>query len=164
MEYRTREDVHLRDVTKEDLHPFFEQQLDSSANYMAAFTSKDPTDKVAFMKHWTTILENQSMIKKTIYCKGCVVGNIVKFKQFGKLGVSYWIGKEYWGKGIATYALLNFLEIVIDRPLYARAAKDNAASIRVLEKCGFKKVGEDIGFSNARSEDVEEFILKLEGQ
>lgn len=47
------------------------------------------------------------------------------------------------------------------RPLYARAVKDNIASIRVLEKCGFVLSGEDKGFSNARSKEVEEFILKL---
>lgn len=51
---------------------------------------------------------------------------------------SYWIGKQYWGKGIATEALLNFLPKLKVRPLYARAAKENPASIRVLEKCGFK--------------------------
>ncbi len=47
------------------------------------------------------------------------------------------------------------------RPLYGRAAKDNIASLRVLEKCGFTICGEGRGFSNARGEEVEEFILRL---
>jgi RimJ/RimL family protein N-acetyltransferase len=55
-----------------------------------------------------------------------------------------------------------FLEYIKIRPLYARAAKDNLPSIRVLEKCGFKIISEDKGFSNARGKVVEEFILSLE--
>lgn len=77
--------------------------------------------------------------------------------------VSYWIGKEYWGKGIATRALSEFLSELTDRPLYARAAKDHLASLRVLEKCRFAIVGEDKGFASARGRETEEFVLELEG-
>jgi len=69
--------------------------------------------------------------------------------------------KNYWGKGIATKALAAFPGHVKARPLYAHVAKHNIASIRVLEKCGFTICGEDKGFSNARGEEVEEFILTL---
>jgi RimJ/RimL family protein N-acetyltransferase len=79
----------------------------------------------------------------------------------GQPEVTYWIGKEYWGNGVATRALSAFLESARVRPLHARAAKDNVASLRVLEKCGFVITGEDKGFSNARGEEVEEFILTL---
>lgn len=79
-----------------------------------------------------------------------MVGHISCFEQFGELEVSYWIGKEYWGKGIATKALREFLRHITIRPLYARAAKDNTGSLKVLEKCGFMITGEDNGFSNAR--------------
>ncbi len=82
--------------------------------------------------------------------------------EFGKPEVSYWIGKPYWGKGVATRALSAFLFHVKVRPLYARVAKDNIASLRVLEKCGFARIGEDKGFANARGEEVEEFILRLD--
>jgi RimJ/RimL family protein N-acetyltransferase len=75
--------------------------------------------------------------------------------------VSYWLGKEYWGKGIATEALGLFLGIIEERPLYARAAKDNAASIRVLEKCGFVISGCERGFANARGEEIDEVVLVL---
>ncbi|WP_188456281.1 GNAT family N-acetyltransferase [Virgibacillus oceani] len=157
----TYRQVQLREVTENDLHVFFDQQLDPSANNMAAFTSKDPSDREAFMKHWNSILENENIIKKTIYYNGKVAGNISNFVQFDNPEVSYWIGKQYWGKGIASQALQKFLPYVKVRPLYARAAKDNIASIRVLEKCGFIISGEDKGFSNARGEEVEEYIFKL---
>jgi RimJ/RimL family protein N-acetyltransferase len=85
----------------------------------------------------------------------------VSFEQSGEREVGYWIGREYWGKGIATRALSEFLGHVKVRPLYAHVAKHNIASIRVLEKCGFTISGEDKRFSNARGEEVEEFVLKL---
>ena len=136
----TRE-VVLRDVREDDLEIFFEQQLDPAANHMAAFTSRDPADRDAFGKHWTMILSEEAIAKKSILFDGQVAGHVLGFEHFGKESVSYWIGKEYWGKGIATQALSLFLDRQKTRPLYARAAKDNVASIRVLEKCGFKQEG-----------------------
>ena len=88
-----------------------------------------------------------------------MAGYILNFEQFGKPAVAYWIGKPYWGKGVATRALSAFLGYVKVRPLYARAVKDNVASLRVLEKCGFTVCGEDKGFSDARGQEVEECIL-----
>ncbi len=153
--------VVLRDVREGDLPTFFEQQLDSSANHMAAFTSKDPTDRDAFTAHWATILGDDAITTKTILFEGRVAGHIARFERFGKPEVTYWIGKEYWGKGIATKALSEFLRDLKARPLYARAAKDNIGSLRVLEKCGFAVSGYEKAFANARGEDVEEVIWKL---
>ncbi len=130
--------------------------------HLAAFTAKDPTDRHAFDLHWTKILADDSIIKKTILYDDQVAGHILSFEQFGKPSVSYWIGRAYWGKGIATRALSAFLKVLKARPLYARTAKENIASLRVLEKCGFKISGEDRGHSNVRGEQVEEFILKLD--
>lgn len=159
-----KSDVRLRDVTESDLPIFFDQQQDPAANYMAAFTAKDPSDRDAFLARWTKILGDESITKKAILYNGEVVGHVLSFEQFGQPAVSYWIGKEYWGQGIATEALLQFLDRLAERPLYARAAKDNIASIRVLEKCGFTVCGEDKGFSNARAAEVEEFVFKLGGK
>jgi RimJ/RimL family protein N-acetyltransferase len=151
-------DIHLRDVTEDD-PIFFEHQLDPDATEMAAFLSRD---RDAFMTHWAKIMADDSVILKTILFDGQVAGNIVSFVQSGEREVGYWIGKEYWGKGVATKALAAFLNYVKIRPLYAHVAKHNIGSRRVLEKCGFKVTGEGKGFSNARGEEVEEFILKLE--
>lgn len=154
--------VRLRDVTESDLPIFFQQQLDPAANHMAAFTARDPADRDAFTAHWARILADETITIKTILFDGQVAGHVASYyEQFGKPEVTYWIGKEYWGQGIATRALSAFLGHLEARPLYARAAKDNIASLRVLEKCGFTIVGEDKGFANARGEEVEEFILIL---
>ncbi len=153
--------VLLRDVIEDDLPTFFEQQLDPTANHMAAFTTKDPSDRDAFAAHWTRILADDTITIKTILFDGRVAGHVAQFERLGKPEVTYWIGREYWGKGVATRALSEFLVDVKARPLYARAAKDNVASIRVLEKCGFTITDYERGFANARGEEIEEAILTL---
>jgi RimJ/RimL family protein N-acetyltransferase len=90
-----------------------------------------------------------------------VIGHVLSYEQSGRPEVSYWLGRDFWGRGLATRALSDFLARVNQkRPIYARVAKDNLRSLRVLEKCGFRITGEDKGFANARGEEVEEWILE----
>lgn len=129
---------------------------------MAAFTSREPSDRDAFNAHWERILKDPLNVCKTIDVDGIAVGNLLCFPLFGKISVGYWIGKEFWGKGIATAALKTFLEELETRPLYAAAAADNAGSIRVLEKCGFVIYGSEMGYANARKEEIKEVLLRLD--
>ena len=151
-------DVVLRDVMESDLPVFFEHQRDPDANRMAAFPAKDWN---AFTAHWTKILGDKTITKKSIVFEGHVAGNIVSFEQSDLPQVGYWIGKNDWGKGVATKALSEFLGQLKVRPLYAHVAIHNAASIRVLEKCGFTISGHDKGMANTAGEEVDEVILKL---
>jgi RimJ/RimL family protein N-acetyltransferase len=156
-------DVSLRDVLEADLPIFFADQLDPDAQAMAAFTAKDPTDRQAFMMHWHRILADPANIIRTIIVDGQVAGSVSSYLDAGHPEVTYWLGKSYWGKGLATRALSEFLAHVNPtRPIYARAAKDNRGSLRVLEKCGFRIIGEDKGFANARGTEIEEFLLQLQ--
>jgi RimJ/RimL family protein N-acetyltransferase len=150
--------VRLRDVTEDDLPIFFEHQLDPEANEMAAFT---PRDEEEFIVHWAKILRDDAVVKRTILFDGSVAGSVVSFEKDGKREVGYWIGREFWGKGIATAALSEFLGHVDARPLFAHVAKHNVASIRVLEKCGFTVSGQATAPPSERGEEVEELILKL---
>ena len=155
-------EFYLRDVVNDDLPIFFENQLDHEANYMAAFTAKDPTNQEAFTAHWHKILANETNIIRTIIFNEQVAGSVSSYEDEGKPEVTYWLGKEYWGKGIATQALKEFLaNHNTIRPIYARVAKDNLGSRRVLEKCGFRIIGESKGFANARGQEIEEFLLEL---
>jgi len=152
----------LRDVVDDDLPLFFEFQLDPDANHMAAFIARDPTDREAFTAHWNKILVEPTCIIRTIVCDGEVVGSVSSYEESGRPEVTYWIGRAHWGKGIATRALTAFLEQVnATRPIYARVAKDNPGSRRVLEKCGFQVIGETKGFAKARGEEIEELLLEL---
>ena len=153
--------VSLRDMVAGDLPIFFEQQLDGEAGRMAAFTAKDPRDRAAFDARWAKILAEPSIRKATVLVDGRVAGQILGAEQFGRPSVCYWIGREFWGKGVATAALREFLARVETRPIYARAAADNAASIRVLGKCGFVECERDRGFAVARGEEIEEVVMRL---
>ena len=150
--------VTLREVKESGLPTFFEHQHEAAANQMASFPAKD---RDAFMAHWEKILGDKSVILKTILLDGQVAGNVLSFELSGEREVGYWLGREFWGKGIATHVLYQFLKQVNTRPLYAHVAKHNTASLRVLEKCGFVVSGEDTGGINEYGEQVEEFILKL---
>jgi RimJ/RimL family protein N-acetyltransferase len=154
--------IGLREVVADDLPIFYRQQLDPEANDMAAFTSADPTNRAAFIARWEKILDNPAIIKRSILADDDIAGHILQFEQFGKPAVSYWLGKPHWGRGIATAALALFLNDIPLRPLYARAAHDNHASIRVLQKNNFVVVETDQGYSNARGREVKEVILKLQ--
>ena len=133
-------DVRLRDVTADDIPIFFEHQLDPDATQMTAFPARD---RQAFTAHWSRILDDETLAKKTILVDGQVAGNVVSWEQIGERLVGYWLGQSYWGKGVATRALAAFLEHVTVRPLYARVIRHNLASRRVLEKCGFTIAGEE---------------------
>jgi RimJ/RimL family protein N-acetyltransferase len=152
--------IQLRDVIEADLPIFYEQQLDPEATQMAAFPSRK---EEAFMAHWRDkVLANDSGQVKTILFNGEVAGNIVCFEQLGEREVGYWLGKQFWGKGIATQALEEFLKTIETRPLYAHVAKHNIGSKRVLEKCGFSIAGEDRFFSEILGKNVDEYILVLD--
>jgi len=155
--------IVLRDVMMSDLPIFFDQQLDPEANRMAAFTRKDPADRDAFMAHWAKILRDETITIQTILFDGQVAGSVLSYvDEDGQREVSYWIGRPYWGKGVATRGLLAFLDHIKVRPLYARVAQDNIGSLRVLEKFRFTRIGEGRGFSEARGQEVEEFLLRLD--
>lgn len=138
------DNVTLREVQDDDLPIFFEQQLEPEATQMADFPARD---REAFMAHWAKIRRDQNNLMYTILYDGQVAGNIVSWPQEDKQEVGYWLGKEFWGKGIATQALAQLLNTITTRPLYAFVAKRNLASRRVLEKCGFTQYDEDeVGF------------------
>ena len=151
------DEVQLRDVEPDDLPIFYENQLDADATRMAAFPSRD---RASFDAHWATnILGNPAATAQTILFDGAVAGNIGSWRQDDVRLVGYWIGKEYWGKGIATRALSALLRRVRDRPIQAHVARQNTGSIRVLEKCGFTLDGE--GSVEFGGVDVAELVFVL---
>ena len=149
-------DLLLVEVTAEHLPVLFEQQLDPEATRMAAFPSRD---REAFMAHWAKILANPSGPVRTIVVDGRIAGNIVAFVAGGETLVGYWLGREFWGQGIATRALAAFLRLVPARPLLAHVARHNLGAIRVLEECGFTVVREERARDGG--EEIEELVMEL---
>ena len=155
-------DVVLRKVISEDLFFLFEHQTDEQANEMAAFGSKEPHDKAAFYSRWHRILENPEIVCRTVMADAHVAGYVAHFEQLGKPSVSYWIGTYFWGRGIATKAVRQFLHLVSERPLFARVAVSNTGSVKVLTKNGFRQIATENSYSEARGALVEEAIYSLD--
>ena len=153
-------EVRLRTVSKSDLPIFYEHQADPEAAQMAAFPSRE---HAAFMAHWAKILDDENNIIKTILFQGQVAGNVLSFIMDGRREVGYWLGREFWGRGIATRALSAFLEQVTERPLYAYVAKHNLGSLRVLQKCGFHIIREEPSRSDPPGRVIEYYVLELAG-
>jgi RimJ/RimL family protein N-acetyltransferase len=143
----------LREVVEADLPVFHEYECDPEAAAMAVFPSRD---RDAFMAHWAKTLANDSALTMAIVCDGAVAGNIGCWEVDGRRFVGYWIGRRFWGRGLATQALAELVATVEARPLYAHVATSNVASIRVLEKNGFVEV------ERHRADDgIEELVLEL---
>ena len=154
-------DIILRPTEISDLATLFQFQLDKEGGYLAAFMPKDPTDKSAYIDKHTKLLNNPTVNNQTIILDNLIVGSIAKFIIEGDTEITYWVDRKFWGQGIATQALKKFLAIETTRPIFGRVAFDNFGSQKVLEKCGFDKIGTDKGFANARQKEIEEFIYKL---
>ena len=154
------ESLSLRAVEPEDLPIFFAHQLDPEATRMAAFP---PRDHESFMAHWTTkILGSPEVVSRTIIWGGRVVGNVGAWTdaETQERFICYWIGREFWGQGLATAAVRLLIQIEPSRPLAARVVKHNVGSIRVLEKVGFTRAGED-AFTGSNGTRHEEFVYVL---
>jgi RimJ/RimL family protein N-acetyltransferase len=151
----------LRELRDEDLGVLFEQWADPVAARMAAFTAPEHMDRDAFERRWSRLRADETVINRAIVVDGDVAGTIGSWGPADEREVTYWIGRSYWGKGIATCALNAFLAVDPTRPLHARVAYDNVASRRVLEKCGFRVIATERGFAEARAAEIEEFVLRL---
>ncbi|MFF3505117.1 GNAT family N-acetyltransferase [Streptomyces sp. NPDC003247] len=152
--------VVLREVHDSDLPVFFRQLNDPEALRMAAFTPEDPADRAAFEARWERL--RSTAVVRTVLADGDVIGNAAVYGEPGEREVTYWVDRAYWGRGVATAALRGLLAEVTERPLYARAAADNAGSLRVLEKCGFRATTRARGYAPARGAEIDEVVLLLE--
>ncbi|HEX8656142.1 MAG TPA: GNAT family N-acetyltransferase [Hymenobacter sp.] len=156
-----KSNITLVETEKDDLNTLFQFQLDEEATYLAAFMPKNFSDKSAYIEKYTRFLTDPTIHMRTIKVDNVIAGSIAKFVMENKAGITYWIDRKFWGQGIATTALKNFLEIESTRPIYGHVAFDNYGSQKVLEKCGFVKVGESKGFANARQAEIDEFIYQI---
>ncbi len=154
--------IELKEIREEDLDILYACEADESAAFQAAFTSRNMPDRAVFNARWERMKADPDVCVKAIHFNGVVVGSVGSYEMDGHYEVCYWIAREYWGMGIATAALQAYLSEFKTRPVHAAAAGDNVASIKVLEKCGFKRCGRNVAYANARRTDVEELLFVLE--
>ena len=151
-------EVRLRHVEDRDLDAFFYHQADQEAVEMAAFPARDQDQ---FAAHWAKVRGDDSLVARTIVADGMVAGNIGSWQENGQQLLGYWVGREYWGRGVATQALALLVAEVSIRPLYAHVAVHNVGSIRVLEKAGFRRDRGQEAKAPASDDGVEELIFVL---
>ena len=153
-----RPPVALREVVDSDLDEFFRQQADPESARMAAFASRD---RAGFDRKWAQIRIDPNVTLRTITCGDEVVGHAVGWRESsGRHVIGYWIGRDHWGRGIATEALRQLLDLVPHRPVYADVAAHNSGSIRVLEKCGFTMISSETETEEAFGE-IEMLLFAL---
>jgi ribosomal-protein-alanine N-acetyltransferase len=115
--------LNLRDVFP---HPYTRADAEE---YLAAVTNRDPETSVA------------------IEVDGVAVGSVgLKIGvdvERANAEIGYWLGRDYWGRGIVSEALTlvtahAFATLPLNR-IYALPFARNAASCRVLEKAGYQQ-------------------------
>ena len=146
-----------QDCRRSELHVFFEHQADPQAVEMAAFPARD---KHQFAEHWARS-GRRTLVARTIVADDMVAGNIGSWQESGQQLLGYWVGREWWGRGIATQALTLFVDEVSIRPLYAHVAVHNVGSIRVLDKCGFRRDHVQEAKAPVPDDGIKEFIFVL---
>jgi [ribosomal protein S5]-alanine N-acetyltransferase len=114
------------------------------ARYMADRFPHPYTEEDA--RFWISLhRECETLNNFAIEVNGVVAGGIGMDPLEGerRLGAQfgYWLGREYWGKGIATAACAAFTDYVLNERAFLRLEASvyapNQASMRVLEKCGY---------------------------
>ncbi|TDC80450.1 N-acetyltransferase [Streptomyces hainanensis] len=129
--------MELRDVGPADLEVFFAQEQDPEAARRSRFS---PRERDTFMTHWTTkVLGEPTVFVQAVTVDGELAGNFVAWWAEGRRFIGYWLGRQFWGRGIGTRALALFLEREKARPLHADPYLGNTGSVRLLEKHGFRR-------------------------
>ncbi|MGW9630356.1 GNAT family N-acetyltransferase [Agromyces sp. NPDC055520] len=154
--------VTLRATRAGDLDALFGFEQDPTAVRMAAFTRADPSDRAMFDAHWRRLFADPTVDARTVRADGVIVGSVARWFDDGVAEITYWIDPARWGEGIATRAARLFVDSLPQRPLRARVAADNAASIAVLERLGFRQVAAVTSFANARGAEIEERLYSLD--
>jgi len=154
--------IQFRRTNVEDLETLFAFQLDEQGGFLAAFMPNNHDDKQAYINKFTLLLNNPTVTMFTIWQDSAIIGSVSKFEINSEAEVTYWIDRQHWGKGIATLALQYLLDHEKMRPITGRVAFDNMGSQKVLERCGFLRIGSDSGFASARGAEIEEFIYRLD--
>lgn len=154
-----QDEVELREVRPSDIPVFFEHHLEGMAEGPARGAADRLAQRDRFEARWHGQLTDRAMTIRAILAGGRVAGYVAGFTQLGEPAIAYWLGRDFHGRGIATAALLAFLERIPGRPVFARVAADNLASLRVLAKCGFEECARAVHLSERRGCEVEEIVL-----
>ncbi|OYC98205.1 GNAT family N-acetyltransferase [Microbacterium sp. Yaish 1] len=153
--------VDLRPFDDDDADAVFEMMRDPDAVAQAAFTADDPSDRAAFDAWLERHRADDRVSMFVVTDDGGFAGTAAAFTVDGDREVTFWITRHAQGRGVASAALRLLVAREAERPLYARVAADNAASIAVLTKNGFSEIRRQRAYAPARGEEIDELVFAL---
>jgi RimJ/RimL family protein N-acetyltransferase len=139
--------MKLREFVKDDIQSIVKHG--SNFNVSRYLTAKFPYPYKTKHAEWWVNEGSKIGLHKAIDLDGECIGGIgITFgedeRRYSSL-IGYWLGESHWGKGIATEALSIMTEEAFSSfkimRLYAPVYSPNKASMRVLEKCGYRLEG-----------------------
>lgn len=104
--------------------------------------------------------------KSTLTLYGCIGASISKIHKNAEIG--YWLGERYWGKGIMTEVLTEFIKFLFENMnlnrIYGGHFLHNPASGKVMEKSGMKKEGisRQVVLKNGKFYDIVNYAILKE--
>ena len=125
------------------------------------------SDGIGFVKRSKQKHETGSSYNYLVFFQDTLVGGVgLSLQENGIYDLGYWVGKQYWGQGIATeasYALLSFgFDNLRQTKIQAGYFDGNDASARVLKKLGFVNLGRTKFFSKSQNQVLCDHMMYLE--
>ena len=139
--------IQLREYAERDI-PLLVEYLNNSS-VTKFLSSRIPQPYTIDNAHWWVSEGSKEGIVRAIEFNNIFVGTIGAqpgvFEHERSAEIGYWLAEPYWGKGIGTHALRmltnEIFQITELVRLFAPVFQDNEASMRVLEKCGYRREG-----------------------
>lgn len=137
----------FRDFNQGDIEPLV--KLLNNKNVTKYLTSRIAQPYTVQDAEWWVNTGSQVGIAKAIEVNGNFAGVISaiagEHENSRSAEIGYWLGEEFWGKGIATEAIKKMTDHVFSNTgivrLFAPVFSPNKKSMHVLEKCGYMQEG-----------------------
>lgn len=147
------ERLTITDIREEDAEAYYNLYTDEEINrfygydYHEDYKSEGAPEKDYFMDFMKSLKAKKEEYSFAVRLDNKMIGEIVfyNFGYFADAEIGFRFFKEYRGKGYATEsvsAALDYLKGIKAKRVLARAFKENAPSVRLIEKSGFTKIRE----------------------
>ena len=153
--------VTLRPLVASDAEFVFAMMRDPASVAMVGFTIPD-LDRATFDPWFENLRSSPDIRSFAVLDEEALAGVAAVYNLATAPEVTYWIDRAQWGRGIASRALELMVVEVPVRPLIAGAGADNAASLAVLHRSGFREFTRERAMALGRGVEMEAVRLRLE--